>query len=93
MEIMNNIETHEKFNKIRNNDTYKDKINELKKLFLIKKQNIIILKKLKHTYDILDNTIDSLLLQISQKEKEIDLSNNLFLENNKHFKFILLNLL
>jgi hypothetical protein len=79
--------------KIINNDTYIDKINEIKKLFLIKKQNIIILKKLKHTNDILDNTIDSLLLQAQQKEKEIELLNTTFVENSKHFKFILSNLL
>lgn len=77
-----------KYNKINN-----EKFSEIKKLFLIKKHNNIILKKLKHTNDILDTTIDALVLLVTEKKKEIETINTLFLENSKHFKHILSNLM
>mgnify|MGYP005863187879 CR=1 FL=1 len=67
-------------------------LNEIKNLILIKKQNNIILEKLKQTNYLYHKTIDSLLNESTEKEKEIQKINNMFLENKKHLKYILGNL-
>lgn len=64
-------------------------INELKNLFLIKKQNELILKKIKQIEDLYNNTINALLIQINEKKYIIQNLNDIFLENNKHLKYIL----
>lgn len=72
-----------------------DKITEsteIKKLIFMKKQNLFVLERLKHVEELYNNTVDSLIDQVNKKSNEIDNLNNMFMENNKHLKYILSNL-
>jgi hypothetical protein len=73
------------------NDKKKES-TEIKKLIFIKKQNLYVLERLKHVEELYNNTIDSLIDQVNEKNREIDNLNNMFMENNKHLKYILTNL-
>lgn len=65
---------------------------EIKKLLLIKGENSKILNRLKHVEELFNNTIESLIIQVNKKKIELDNFNNMFMENNKHLKYILTNL-
>jgi hypothetical protein len=65
---------------------------EIKKLIFIKKQNLFVLERLKHVKELYNDTVDSLIDQVNKKSSEIDNLNNMFMENNKHLKYILTNL-
>jgi anion-transporting ArsA/GET3 family ATPase len=66
---------------------------EIKKIIKMKKQNVIILDKLKQVEQLYNETIDSLFGQITIKEKNIENLNNIFIENSKHLKYIISNLM
>jgi hypothetical protein len=70
----------------------KEELTEIKKLIFIKKNNISILERLKHVEELYNNTVDSLINQVDEKNNEIEKLNNMFMENNKHLKYILTNL-
>ena len=67
----------------------KNIIAELKNLVLMQKQNKEIFKKIKHVDEIYNETINSLIIQLDDKKKEIDKINKNFLENSKHLKHII----
>jgi hypothetical protein len=67
-------------------------IMELKNLKSIKKQNESILNKFKSVEELYNNTIESLINQVNNKNNDIENLNDMFMENNKHLKYILTNL-
>jgi hypothetical protein len=67
-------------------------IIELKKINSMKKQNDYILKKFKNVEELYNNTIESLINQVNQKNDDIEKFNDMFMENNKHLKYILTNI-
>lgn len=75
-----------------NNNIDPQILNEIKNLILIKKQNNLIIEKLKQTNYLYYKTTETLLNQSKEKEIEIKNLNNMFLENSKHLKYILQNL-
>jgi hypothetical protein len=76
-----------KLNKYNDNETI-----ELKKLFLIKKQNENIFEYLRKINEEHNETIEKIFLVIEYRKAELENIYENFSENNKHLKNILLNL-
>jgi hypothetical protein len=70
-----------------------DNESEKKKLFLIKKQNMCFMKKIKTIENLSDETIETIEKKAKNKREEINKISDLLFQNKKHFNQIIKNLL
>jgi hypothetical protein len=70
----------------------KQEYNEIINLIYIKQQNVDLIKKLKIIDELYNNTIIKIINKTNKKEQELKKLNDIFDENNKHFKYIMRNL-
>jgi hypothetical protein len=75
------------------NEKYdKKEYMEIKKLIYIKEQNNDLLENFKNVDVVYNSLLDSLKIQLSEKNQYIEKSNDNFIENNRLFKQVLTNL-